>query len=201
MPKKLSDAEKEYIIKRLKEEATTCLTLYGIRKTTVDELVRRVGIPKGTFYLFYESKELLFFDVMNDLNKEMHEYIMQEILVLQKGITVDTLTDFLYSMYKKVNDTGLINILIGNEMEFLIRKLPPEKVKEHLLEDDTYMEQLFSSLPFHGNQNIEAFSAAFRGIFLTVLYQREMGEEVYDAALKLMIRGLVLQILEEDMND
>ncbi len=31
----------------------------GVKKTTVDELVKRVGIPKGTFYLFYPSKDCL----------------------------------------------------------------------------------------------------------------------------------------------
>ena len=46
------------------EEANACLAAYGIRKTTVDELVRRVGIPKGTFYLFYESKGRLIRDVI-----------------------------------------------------------------------------------------------------------------------------------------
>ena len=52
MPKSYSDQEREYIVKRLKEEAAKCLSQYGVRRTTVDELVQRVGIPKGTFYLF-----------------------------------------------------------------------------------------------------------------------------------------------------
>ncbi|WP_286081321.1 TetR/AcrR family transcriptional regulator [Parablautia intestinalis] len=39
---------------------------YSIRcpATTVDEIVKRVNIPKGTFYLFYKSKELLLFEVI-----------------------------------------------------------------------------------------------------------------------------------------
>ena len=61
MPKTFSDAERVHIKKRLMEEAEACLTQYGIRKTSVDELVKRVNIPKGTFYLFYPSKEMLFF--------------------------------------------------------------------------------------------------------------------------------------------
>ena len=38
----------------------------GVKKTTVDELVKRTGIPKGTFYLFYPSKEMLLFDVSQE---------------------------------------------------------------------------------------------------------------------------------------
>ncbi|MDY4210978.1 MAG: TetR/AcrR family transcriptional regulator [Treponema sp.] len=37
-----------------------------MKKTTVDELVKRTGIPKGTFYLFYPSKEILLFDISQE---------------------------------------------------------------------------------------------------------------------------------------
>ena len=64
LPKSYSDQERAYITKRLKEEAAACMGQFGIRRTTVDELVKRVKIPKGTFYLFYPSKELLLFEVI-----------------------------------------------------------------------------------------------------------------------------------------
>ena len=35
MPKRYSDEEKAYIVRRLKEEAAKCLDQYGIRRTTV----------------------------------------------------------------------------------------------------------------------------------------------------------------------
>ena len=52
MPRAYSDQERAYIRQRLHEEAILCIKQYGMRKTSVDELVRRVNIPKGTFYLF-----------------------------------------------------------------------------------------------------------------------------------------------------
>lgn len=71
MPKALSVQERETIQNLLKNEARQCLHTLGIKKTTVDELVRRVRIPKGTFYLFYPSKELLFFDVLLDFHNAL----------------------------------------------------------------------------------------------------------------------------------
>lgn len=56
VPKSYSEQERAYIRERLKEEAADCLATYGVRRTTVDEIVRRVNIPKGTFYLFYQSE-------------------------------------------------------------------------------------------------------------------------------------------------
>ena len=53
-------------------------------------------------------------------------------------------------------------------------------------------------------EEVKVYSAAFRGLFFTAAYKREIGEELYDEALKLLIKGLVLQMCserEEGRND
>jgi len=197
LPKKFTENEKDYIKKRLKEEAMNCLSTYGVKKTTVDELVKRVNIPKGTFYLFYESKELLLFDAINDLHNVMQSKLLQEMAGFTEGLTVDLLTDFLFRLYQEVDNTGLLTIMMNGELEMLMRKLPEEIVKEHLAQDDFNIDQFFSFLPFREGINVVTYSGAFRGIFLTMLYKREIGEAVYDEALKLMLRGLIIQIMED----
>lgn len=196
MPKKFNDAEKEYIKKRLKEEAMKCLTTYGVKKTTVDELVKRVNIPKGTFYLFYESKELLLFDAINDLHNEIQKNLLENLSQFQDGVTVEGLTEFLFRLYKEVNLTGLMPILLNGELDYLIRRLPENIVQEHLLYDDASMEQLFANI-CPDKQNIEAFSGAFRAVFLSMQYRREVGEQIFDEAMRLMLRGIVIQLLEK----
>ena len=79
MPKSYSEQEREYIRKRLKEEAAKCLARYGVRRTTVDEIVKRVNIPKGTFYLFYKSKELLLFEVIQEQQEHVNRELFQTI--------------------------------------------------------------------------------------------------------------------------
>ena len=87
MPKSYSNSEREYIIKKLKQEAEYCLTQYGVKKTSVDELVKRVSIPKGTFYLFYRSKELLFFDVFLEKHNEIQGNLLGNQYPLLKTIS------------------------------------------------------------------------------------------------------------------
>ncbi len=195
MPKKFTDTEKDYIKKRLKEEALKCLSTYGVKKTTVDELVKRVNIPKGTFYLFYESKELALFDAINDLHEEIHKKLPEQLQKFSEGITVEGLTDFLLRLYKDVDQTGIMPLIANGELDYLIRRLPEEKVKEHLIYDDSTVEQLFTFL-CPGKKDIQVFSGAFRAVFLSMLYQREVGEQIYDEVIRLLIRGIVIQILE-----
>lgn len=197
MPKSYSSQEKEYIVKRLKEEAYNCLNLYGVKKTTVDELVRRVNIPKGTFYLFYDSKELLLFDVVNDLHDEIQKHFIREANLIKGRITAENLTNLLFKVYKMVDDTFLLKVMTNGELELIIRKLPNEIVEKHLNDDNAIMEKFMELIPHVKEKNVQYFSGALRGVFLTMLHKREIGEEVFDGSLKLMINGLVIQLMEE----
>jgi AcrR family transcriptional regulator len=93
------------------EEGKKCLSLYGIRKTTVDELVKRVKIPKGTFYLFYESKDLLFYDIFCALHDEMQEKLLAELAVLEGDMDAGTLTNLFFSLYKSLDDSYLLKLI------------------------------------------------------------------------------------------
>lgn len=197
MPKSYSEQEKEYIRKRLKQEAANCMSKYGIRRTTVDEIVKRVKIPKGTFYLFYQSKELLLFDVI----LEQHDYIENKLLEEIKGInkenfTADAITAIIVKFYKAASEMPVLNILNSDEIELLARKLPPEVLAQHLGHDDSMIDKLFESFPIKKDINTNALSAAFRAIYFATLHKDEIGEENFDEALYLMVSGLVKQMID-----
>ncbi len=197
MPKTFSDNERAYIKKRLMEEAQACLTQFGMRKTTVDELVKRVNIPKGTFYLFYPSKELLFFDVFCALHDELQATLMSWIDELKGNINVDTVTELIFRLYKQVDSTFIYSFAASGDLELLVRKLPPEVAAAHVKKDDFSMERLLSLLPVARTEgNIKIFSAALRAIFYTMPHRREIGEDVFDDAVRVMLRGVLLQLFE-----
>ncbi len=197
MPKTFTDNEREYIKERLIEEARDCLKLYGVRKTTVDELVKRANIPKGTFYLFYESKELLFFEVLCLSHDELHADFMSQLETLDKPLSVDQITEILLGLYKKTEESFLYKLITSGDLELLIRKLPPEVAQTHAQKDDFSIEQLVSIIPSISSDNIKTLSAAMRAIFLSMLHKHEIGEEVFEDALRLMLRGVVIQMFEE----
>lgn len=199
MPRTFSDSERVYIKKRLMEEAQACLTQFGMRKTTVDELVKRVNIPKGTFYLFYSSKELLFFDVFCTFHDELQAMLLRWIDELQGNINAHTVTELIFRLYKRVDSTFIYSFIASGDMELLIRKLPPEVARAHAQKDDFNMERLLSLLPgVRTEGDINIFSAALRAVFCMMLHRREIGEEVFDDAVRVMLRGVVLQLFEEE---
>lgn len=196
MPKSYTEQERAYIKSRLKEEAGKCLEKYGIRKTTVDELVNRVKIPKGTFYLFYPSKEQLFFEVI----LEQHEILEQKLTKTVEQFDFSTatreqLTDLLFHFYKSTEGIPILKMLHSGEMELLARRLPPDVLEEHMGHDQEMIHQIFQALPGKPGRDPEVFGAAFRAVFLMTLQKEEIGEAVFDEALRLILNGLAEQML------
>ena len=57
MPAGFTEKEQEKIREELFLAGIKLIKEHGIQKTTVDKLTRSCGIAKGSFYLFYSSKE------------------------------------------------------------------------------------------------------------------------------------------------
>jgi len=195
VPKSYSEQEREYIKKRLKEEAAKCLATYGVRRTTVDEIVKRVNIPKGTFYLFYKSKELLLFEVIQEqqenVNRELFEAISS---ISQKDLSAEKLTEIAFGFFKKTEEMLILKLVDVDEMELLKRKLPREIVEEHFQDDTNTIERIMALLPTKKEVDVHVVSAAFHAIYYITLHKAEIGEQ-YDEALRTLIYGVVAQYI------
>jgi AcrR family transcriptional regulator len=201
MPKSFSNTEREHIKSKLIEVAEECLLQYGLKKTTVDEIVQRAKIPKGTFYLFYASKELLFFDVFIAFHDRIHTELFAEINELHDDVTPEQVTQIIFGLYKKVENSFLFRFFMGGDLELLFRKLPQEAIDAHTDKDDLSIRQLVSLVPGIKEEKAEVFSAALRAVFTSMMYRREVGEALFDDALKIMIHGIVLQMFAGVEND
>ena len=197
MPKSYTPEERSYIVQHLQKEAAACLAQYGIRHTTVDELVRRVGIPKGTFYLFYRSKEELLFEVLLQLHEQMETQIQTAFAALDPAsIGPDEMTDLLFGFFKQAEQQPILQVMNSDDVQLLVRKLPPEVVQGHLRDDRDLLAGLMQHLPGAGGKEVPAFSTALHQVYFATLHKNELDTSQYDAGLRLLIRGVVLQLLQ-----
>lgn len=169
---------------------------FGIRRTTVDEIVKRVHIPKGTFYLFYPSKELLLFEVI----QEQHALVNQKLYQALSGLagaapSAEKITDVIFEFYKLTEEMPVFRLMDSEEIELLVRKLPQEVAEAHLREDTDTIKELFALLPAKIEVDPDVLSAAFHAIYYATLHKKEIGEAQYEQALRLLIRGVVTQII------
>lgn len=201
-----TESEKEQIRNRLMEAAEDCLGRYGVRKTTVDQLVQMAGISKGAFYQFFPSKEILFFKVLEEFQGTLMDEGMgpekstdAEGTGPEKSTNAEGFTEFLYHLYSRVRHSFLMNIIQSGEMELLMRKIPPEELASHHSFDDVIADKLFSDFNIEGDPQVAA--ASLRAIFLSMLHVKEVGEEHFDQALKMLIRGVAVQLMGEGARD
>lgn len=196
MTKAFSEKEREYVQNKLKEVALSCLKQYGARKTSVDELVRLTGISKGSFYSFYPSKELLFFEVIEEHHDAIQQDVIEQISVLSQSPTCDDFAELLFRAYKQMDGSFLLQMSVNGDLEYLMRKLPDEIVAEHHQHDDVALKLIISKIPFARKEDIPVFAAGLRAIFLTLLHKREIGIEVYDQVLLDLLKGFCKQYIK-----
>ena len=194
MPKIYSPEEKENIRKALRREAGKCLALYGVRKTTVDELVKRVDIPKGTFYLFYDSKEALFFDLLSSFADEVETEYLSMLQEIDENHIVTSLTDIFYTLLMKFYKDGIYRFLDGAELELVIRRLPSVSLPDLSKRFDDMIRNLFTYFYIDDNEDIKAFEAGYEALLYLLLSADRLEEK--EKALRLLVRGLVLQMVE-----
>ena len=80
-----TDYETEQLHRVLLKETRHCAVTLGMKKTSMDQLTKAVGIAKGSFYKFYESKEMLFFAVLEDIHAELYGVADQVLETLVYG--------------------------------------------------------------------------------------------------------------------
>ena len=195
MPKVYSDDEKIVIKKRLHDAANESLLKNGIKKTTVDALVQKAAIPKGTFYLFYKSKEELLFEVILEYHENIENKMLMKCRKAGNSLTADKLADIVTDGILDSMDSCLKTIMIPGEIEIMIEKLPADVIKDHLGHDEDMMIDMLKGLnPNLSPSSVRAFSAAFHEIFFACLYKDTIGEKYFRKSIRLLTKGLLLQM-------
>ena len=79
MPVIFTDEMRKEIEKNIKASALKLFEEKGIRDTTVAELAKSVGIAKGTFYNFFDSKGALVCSIIDDYDKKAYDRIYEQL--------------------------------------------------------------------------------------------------------------------------
>lgn len=198
MPKALSEKEKSIIRTRLLVEAEQGLKIYGAKKTTVDLLVSRVNIPKGTFYLFYQSKELLFYELFRKKHDEIQDSFLKKMEPIKNNVSISALTNLIFTIYQELDQSFLLKFVASGDLELVLRKLSFQEIEKHIERDDLMMEELIKMIPHIDKNKHKEYSGALRIALASILHKDEIGKDIFDGALKLTISGIVTKMFQGD---
>ncbi|WP_281886784.1 TetR/AcrR family transcriptional regulator [Paenibacillus sp. YYML68] len=193
MPKKFGDAERDVIMAKLQEEGRRLFGTLGLKKTSVSDLTRSCGISQGAFYLFYSSKEELFFDLIEQEEQAVRERMLQ-LMELQAKPSADSVALFLQESLRAIEaSTVLQQMLEPGQLELLLRKLPPERLARNAADDQDALQPVVERWQQAGlasGTSPELIVSMLRAVILLSLHKKEIGEDTYEPTMQLLFRTI-----------
>jgi AcrR family transcriptional regulator len=188
MPKAFSDQEKEKIREQFREKGKKLFEKYGLRKTSIDQLTEVVGISKGAFYLFFDSKEELFLEILEQIEKDIQTNIL-EFAIKPKTDSRQNLKNLLLNFLVTWDDYPLLKNLNKNDFDYLLRKIPTERAMKHANNDVEFSKQLLKKIKSE-KINISAspnqISNLMKSLFFLGLHREELGNENYKETMNIL---------------
>lgn len=106
-----SAEENAAIRETLLREARRCAVTLGLRKTSVEQLTEAAGISKGLFYKYFASKELLFFEVLEDIHSEVYQ-VAEQVLEEGKDLPPDErIANVLLTACSRLSEIGAMKFI------------------------------------------------------------------------------------------
>ena len=189
-----TDEQNEQIRNDLIRSARRCGITIGMRKTSVEQLTEAVGISKGSFYKFFESKELLFFAVLEDIHTECFAAAQKS---LQENAAIDPASRTaaaILAACRWLSETKAF-VFIENDAEFLLHRLPEEVKTAHYHDDETHIRQLLEKYDLVPSRGISLAAATVRGLILTVSHKEQIGG-LYPQVLETLVYGACRELFK-----
>ena len=188
MAKSFSDREKARIREALVEHGRELFAQYGLKRTSIEDLTKAAGISQGSFYAFYGSKEELYFEIL-EIEEEQLSHSLRKLFD-SEALSKDSLKRFLDAYNEAVYGNALIKNLIRNrEYELLTRKLPADRLRDHLRNESWLFGSVVAPLQDSGSfrdVRPEVLTGLFHALFLLQLHRSEIGEDVFPEVMGLM---------------
>lgn len=201
MSKSFTDLQRQQIDASLIFSGRHLFSRFGLQKTNIGTITSSVGISQGAFYLFYESKEALFHEIvtrdesifkknlMAELEPHMNEPASCLRLLLDKGLTF-------------VSDHPMmLQLMDSDTMTRLSRKINPDRLERHFSQDTDAVKPLLDHWLKNGlirSVDPVAFSGVLRSLFLLCIHQKEIGEEHFTATLSLLTELIGLGLVNQE---
>lgn len=190
MPRGFSDKEKIMIHESLMENGKRLFTSFGLKKTSIADITRAAGIAQGSFYNFFDSKEELYFEIMEAEEQSMKEKLLDELKPLENYPREYLRKMLLRSLEMVENYPLMAQLYLENTMEVLVRKLPDKRLEEHFNQDhDDLLPviKLWQSQGLLREGKLETITGLIRALMLLSLHKQEIGEAVYSDTIALLI--------------
>ena len=198
MPKAFSEQEKDTLRAQLREKGKKLFEKQGLKKTSVDELTEAVGISKGAFYLFYDSKEELFLEILEELETDFRTRIF-DFSIGRKEDARKRLARLLKSALLTWDRYPLLKNFGMPEYEYLARKVAPERIQAHANRDNEFVNDFIKRIKRQGitvKASPRVISNLMKSLFFVSLHRDDLSDKAYMETMEVLADLVATYIVE-----
>lgn len=200
MAKHFTSSEKSVIQEELLEKGKDLFSRYGLKKTTISDLTGAVGIAKGTFYHFFDSKEILYFEIFLREERRLKNLAMETLQDIDT-VTPEKFQKFLFESIIMVDKNPILKILFSkDDYEHLLRKLPQNYLDEHTKEDIEVLSPLLKQWQQRDiliDRDPDKIVGIIRALMLITMHRSELGEDQFEGIVLLMTELIAKGLIQE----
>ena len=196
MPSKpvLSDTDKENIRKRLKELCEECWITQGYKKTSIKSLCEKAGISVGTFYTLYPTKEDLFFETIETIQRRLEEKIFA---INRDRRTKDGFAESMKELFKEYDSKPFLYNVNTPDFQSFITKLPEETIKKVKFDSFDFFRQAVRAASLELKMEESKAYGILSALLSTINAKETLSVTCdYFAVFEFMVDSLVADIFE-----
>ncbi|MBD3311763.1 MAG: TetR family transcriptional regulator [Candidatus Magasanikbacteria bacterium] len=176
----------------IKKAALNLFSKYGYKKVTIDEIVEKAGVAKGTFYLHFKDKDMLYVEICDSLcDKTKLAKQLRKLIEREKNSKLRLYKNLLGTIFY-LNDRPIVReMYLGNKNFFSesVSKSEVDKYKKKILNMLFEDNSVKISKNISTDEFIEFYSMIVKTIFLHK--KNNQIDLIYtDKIIKLFIDGV-----------
>jgi AcrR family transcriptional regulator len=179
---KFTETEKEKIRLDMMHAAHQCFIAKGLKNTSIEEITSSVSIAKSSFYVFFESKEMLYLELLALEGEEIERQVWPRVEV-EKDVR-EAIKVYLHAMSSELESKILTERLITNleEYKMVTRKVNPQYSATKTLRSIVPVMEFIKKNKESGyliDEDIEIIAGVIRAALAMIVHKRDFGEEIY----------------------
>jgi AcrR family transcriptional regulator len=197
MPRAFTDSERDAIRERLLSSGQDLFSQRGIRATTVDQLARAAGISKGAFYLFYDSKEALFFELVERIETGLQERLEAQVAEAPH----DAVRLLLWASLTARDENPLFDLATSEEAVAVMRTMSPAEQEAFLRRDIDMTAAISERLTASGIRltvSPAVLTGLLRAMVFIGMHREDIGAEMAPSVQAFLVDSLARALTKSD---
>ena len=195
---KFTELEKERIWEELIEVAYRFFIDKGFKSTSIEDITSSVGIAKSSFYIFCESKEMLYMELLAREGEQIEKQVWPEVMAAKDIYTA--IKTYLNKMSMELESKILTQRLIYDLEEYNIvsRKLNPQYIGSESLRSIVPLMEFIKSRQDSKeiiNEDPSVIAGVLRAALLIGSQKRKLQQYNYVRVRDLLFEAVANQII------